>query len=112
MAPAFRLTMKPKATDNMDHLMVDFNQERQLLQNLKFLPVPQAPEMEVGGLSGVRQHCVCSLEDASGGQQDRPLHTGVQKDRPRRTATDQRRTLLGGGGQHQDHRILTVRFKV
>nr|XP_029500690.1 FSD1-like protein isoform X5 [Oncorhynchus nerka] len=38
MAPAFRLTMKPKATDNMDHLMVDFNQERQLLQNLKFLP--------------------------------------------------------------------------
>uniref|UniRef100_A0A8C7CBS2 Fibronectin type III and SPRY domain containing 1 like n=1 Tax=Oncorhynchus kisutch TaxID=8019 RepID=A0A8C7CBS2_ONCKI len=48
MAPAFRLTMKPKATDNMDHLMVDFNQERQLLQNLKFLPVPRAPEMEVG----------------------------------------------------------------
>ncbi|XP_041741203.2 FSD1-like protein isoform X2 [Coregonus clupeaformis] len=48
MAPAFRLTMKPKATDNMNHLMVDFTQERQLLQNLKFLPVPRAPEMEVG----------------------------------------------------------------
>ncbi|XP_038843374.1 FSD1-like protein isoform X3 [Salvelinus namaycush] len=48
MAPAFRLTMKPKATDNMNHLMADFNQERQLLQNLKFLPVPRAPEIEVG----------------------------------------------------------------
>ncbi|XP_045548633.1 FSD1-like protein isoform X4 [Salmo salar] len=48
MAPAFRLTMKPKATDNMNHLMVDFNQERQLLQNLRFLPVPRAPEIEVG----------------------------------------------------------------
>ncbi len=38
MAPAFRLTVKPKATDNMTHLMVDFSQERQLLQGLKFLP--------------------------------------------------------------------------
>uniref|UniRef100_A0AAY4A2Q2 FSD1-like protein n=1 Tax=Denticeps clupeoides TaxID=299321 RepID=A0AAY4A2Q2_9TELE len=47
MAPAFRLTMKPKATDNMTHLMVDFSQERQILQNLKFLPVPRAPEIDV-----------------------------------------------------------------
>uniref|UniRef100_A0A8B9KBC8 Fibronectin type III and SPRY domain containing 1-like n=1 Tax=Astyanax mexicanus TaxID=7994 RepID=A0A8B9KBC8_ASTMX len=47
MAPAFRLTMKPKATDNMTHLMVDFSQERQLLQGLRFLPVPRAPEIEV-----------------------------------------------------------------
>ncbi|XP_036384997.1 FSD1-like protein isoform X2 [Megalops cyprinoides] len=47
MAPAFRLTMKPRATDNMTHLMVDFSQERQLLQNLKFLPVPRAPEIDV-----------------------------------------------------------------
>ncbi|XP_048114506.1 FSD1-like protein isoform X3 [Alosa alosa] len=46
MAPAFRLTMKPKATDSMTHLMVDFSQERQLLQNLNFLPVPRAPEIE------------------------------------------------------------------
>jgi len=38
MAPAFRLTMKPKATDNMTHLMVDFSQERQMLQGLQFLP--------------------------------------------------------------------------
>lgn len=38
MAPAFRLTMKPKASDNMTHLMVDFSQERQLLQGLRFLP--------------------------------------------------------------------------
>uniref|UniRef100_A0A8C2IK83 Fibronectin type III and SPRY domain containing 1-like n=1 Tax=Cyprinus carpio TaxID=7962 RepID=A0A8C2IK83_CYPCA len=48
MAPAFRLTMKPKATDNMTHLMVDFSQERQLLQGLKFLPVPRAPEIVLG----------------------------------------------------------------
>ncbi|XP_031433651.1 FSD1-like protein isoform X2 [Clupea harengus] len=46
MAPAFRLTMKPKATDSMTHLMVDFSQERQLLQNLIFLPVPRAPEID------------------------------------------------------------------
>lgn len=38
MAPAFRLTMKPKASDNMTHLMVDFSHERQLLQGLRFLP--------------------------------------------------------------------------
>lgn len=38
MAPAFRLTMKPKATDSMTHLMADFSQEKQLLQNLNFLP--------------------------------------------------------------------------
>ncbi|XP_052380710.1 FSD1-like protein isoform X2 [Oncorhynchus keta] len=42
MASAFRLTMKPKVTDNMNHLMVDFTQERQLLQNLKFLPEQQS----------------------------------------------------------------------
>ncbi|XP_030641141.1 FSD1-like protein [Chanos chanos] len=47
MAPAFRVTMKPKATPTMTHLMVDFSQERQLLQNLRFLPVPRAPEIEV-----------------------------------------------------------------
>uniref|UniRef100_A0A673LI49 FSD1-like protein n=1 Tax=Sinocyclocheilus rhinocerous TaxID=307959 RepID=A0A673LI49_9TELE len=48
MAPAFRLTLKPKATDNMTHLMVDFSQERPLLQGLKFLPVPRAPEIVLG----------------------------------------------------------------
>ncbi|KAM6985529.1 FSD1-like protein isoform 2-T2 [Aplochiton taeniatus] len=47
MAPAFRLTMKPKATDSMTHLMVDFSQERQQLQKLQFLPVPRAPEIDV-----------------------------------------------------------------
>lgn len=38
MAPAFRLSLKPKVSDNMTHLMVDFSQERQMLQALKFLP--------------------------------------------------------------------------
>ncbi|KAK1176202.1 FSD1-like protein isoform X4 [Acipenser oxyrinchus oxyrinchus] len=47
MAPAFRLTMKPKATDCMTHLMVDFSQERQMIQSLKFLPVPSAPEVDI-----------------------------------------------------------------
>ncbi|XP_046870951.1 FSD1-like protein isoform X1 [Hypomesus transpacificus] len=46
MAPAFRLTMKPKATDSMTHLMVDFSQERLFLQDLQFLPVPRAPELD------------------------------------------------------------------
>lgn len=38
MAPAFRLSLKAKASDNMSHLMVDFSQERSMLQGLKFLP--------------------------------------------------------------------------
>lgn len=38
MAPAFRLSLKAKVSDNMSHLMVDFTQERQMLQALKFLP--------------------------------------------------------------------------
>uniref|UniRef100_A0A6I8QBU1 Fibronectin type III and SPRY domain-containing protein 1 n=1 Tax=Xenopus tropicalis TaxID=8364 RepID=A0A6I8QBU1_XENTR len=45
MAPAFRLSLKAKVTDNMSHLMVDFTQERRLLQNLHFLPVPSTPEI-------------------------------------------------------------------
>ncbi|XP_026510857.1 fibronectin type III and SPRY domain-containing protein 1 [Terrapene carolina triunguis] len=38
MAPAFRLSLKAKVSDNMSHLMVDFTQERRMLQSLKFLP--------------------------------------------------------------------------
>lgn len=38
MAPAFRLSLKAKASDNMSHLMVDFSQEREMLKALKFLP--------------------------------------------------------------------------
>uniref|UniRef100_A0A2K5DA60 Fibronectin type III and SPRY domain containing 1 like n=1 Tax=Aotus nancymaae TaxID=37293 RepID=A0A2K5DA60_AOTNA len=40
------LSLKPKVSDNMTHLMVDFSQERQMLQTLKFLPVPKAPEID------------------------------------------------------------------
>uniref|UniRef100_A0AAV2KS84 Uncharacterized protein n=1 Tax=Knipowitschia caucasica TaxID=637954 RepID=A0AAV2KS84_KNICA len=47
MAPAFRLSLKAKTSDNMSHLMVDFSQERELLQGLKFLPVPATPEIQV-----------------------------------------------------------------
>uniref|UniRef100_A0A2K6G3Y0 Fibronectin type III and SPRY domain containing 1 like n=1 Tax=Propithecus coquereli TaxID=379532 RepID=A0A2K6G3Y0_PROCO len=46
MASAFRLSLKPKVSDNMTHLMVDFSQERQMLRTLKFLPVPKAPEID------------------------------------------------------------------
>ncbi|EPY81046.1 fibronectin type III and SPRY domain containing 1-like isoform X5 [Camelus ferus] len=46
MASAFRLSLKPKVSDNMTHLMVDFSQERKILQTLKFLPVPKAPEID------------------------------------------------------------------
>lgn len=38
MAPAFRLSLKAKVSDNMSHLMVDFAQERRMLQALTFLP--------------------------------------------------------------------------
>ncbi|XP_076860457.1 fibronectin type III and SPRY domain-containing protein 1 [Brachyhypopomus gauderio] len=46
MAPAFRLSLKAKASDSMSHLMVDFTQEREMLQAIKFLPVPATPEIQ------------------------------------------------------------------
>ncbi|XP_053321845.1 FSD1-like protein isoform X2 [Spea bombifrons] len=46
MAAAFRLCLKPKVSENMTHLMVDFSQERQMIQSLQFLPVPKAPEID------------------------------------------------------------------
>uniref|UniRef100_A0A4W3HN02 Fibronectin type III and SPRY domain containing 1 like n=1 Tax=Callorhinchus milii TaxID=7868 RepID=A0A4W3HN02_CALMI len=46
MAPAFRLCLKLKISDNMTHLMVDFSQEKEMLKSLKFLPVPRAPEID------------------------------------------------------------------
>ncbi|KAM5238754.1 fibronectin type III and SPRY domain-containing protein 1 isoform 4-T4 [Ctenodactylus gundi] len=57
MAPAFRLSLKAKVSDNMSHLMVDFAQERQMLQALKFLPVPNAPEIDLAE-SLVADNCV------------------------------------------------------
>ncbi|KAJ8362927.1 hypothetical protein SKAU_G00117580, partial [Synaphobranchus kaupii] len=47
MAPAFRLSLKAKVSDNMSHMMVDFTQERNMLLALKFLPVPVTPEIQV-----------------------------------------------------------------
>ncbi|KAJ8378572.1 hypothetical protein AAFF_G00238770 [Aldrovandia affinis] len=47
MAPAFRLSLKAKVSDNMSHMMVDFTQERNMLLALKFLPVPATPEIQV-----------------------------------------------------------------
>lgn len=55
MAPAFRLSLKAKVSDNMSHLMVDFAQERRMLQALKFLPGERGPPQgfrEVAGASG------------------------------------------------------------
>ncbi|XP_064293902.1 FSD1-like protein isoform X2 [Phalacrocorax carbo] len=40
MASAFRISLKPKVSDSMTHLMVDFALERRMLQAVKFLPVP------------------------------------------------------------------------
>ncbi|XP_053228716.1 fibronectin type III and SPRY domain-containing protein 1 isoform X1 [Podarcis raffonei] len=57
MAPAFRLSLKAKVSDNMSHLMVDFGQERRILQSLKFLPVPSAPEIDTAE-SLVADNCV------------------------------------------------------
>ncbi|NP_001398133.1 fibronectin type III and SPRY domain-containing protein 1 isoform 4 [Mus musculus] len=57
MAPAFRLSLKAKVSDNMSHLMVDFAQERQMLQALKFLPVPSAPTIDLAE-SLVSDNCV------------------------------------------------------
>uniref|UniRef100_A0A8V1AKB9 Fibronectin type III and SPRY domain-containing protein 1 n=1 Tax=Gallus gallus TaxID=9031 RepID=A0A8V1AKB9_CHICK len=57
MAPAFRLSLKAKVSDNMSHLMVDFGQERRLLQGLAFLPVPSTPEIDLAE-SLVADNCV------------------------------------------------------
>ncbi|TRY95202.1 hypothetical protein DNTS_010014 [Danionella cerebrum] len=48
MAPAFRLSLKAKASDSMNHMMVDFTQERNMLQAITFLPVPAMPEIHEG----------------------------------------------------------------
>ncbi|XP_075934394.1 FSD1-like protein isoform X1 [Anarhichas minor] len=47
MAPAFRLTTRPVASENMLQFTVDFSSERAGLQRLHFLPVPRAPEIDV-----------------------------------------------------------------
>ncbi|XP_051757980.1 fibronectin type III and SPRY domain-containing protein 1 isoform X3 [Ctenopharyngodon idella] len=47
MAPAFRLSLKAKASDSMNHMMVDFTQERNMLQAITFLPVPATPEINL-----------------------------------------------------------------
>ncbi|XP_030050185.1 FSD1-like protein isoform X2 [Microcaecilia unicolor] len=57
MAAAFRLSLKPKVSDNMNHLMVDFSQERQMIQTLKFLSVPKAPEIDTADCL-VADNCV------------------------------------------------------
>uniref|UniRef100_A0A8C2VUU8 Fibronectin type III and SPRY domain-containing protein 1 n=1 Tax=Chinchilla lanigera TaxID=34839 RepID=A0A8C2VUU8_CHILA len=57
MAPAFRLSLKAKVSDNMSHLMVDFAQERQMLQALTFLPVPSTPVIDLAE-SLVADNCV------------------------------------------------------
>uniref|UniRef100_A0A3Q4GKQ9 FSD1-like protein-like n=1 Tax=Neolamprologus brichardi TaxID=32507 RepID=A0A3Q4GKQ9_NEOBR len=46
MAPAFRLTTRPAASDNMSQFTVDFSTERAGLQRLHFLPVPRAPQID------------------------------------------------------------------
>ncbi|KAM9242014.1 fibronectin type III and SPRY domain-containing protein 1 isoform 4-T4 [Dugong dugon] len=57
MAPAFRLSLKAKVSDNMSHLMVDFAQERRMLQAIKFLPVPSTPVIDLAE-SLVADNCV------------------------------------------------------
>ncbi|KFP26452.1 FSD1-like, partial [Colius striatus] len=57
MAPAFRISLKPKVSDSMTHLMVDFTMERHMLQAVKFLPVPKAPEIDLSACL-VADNCV------------------------------------------------------
>lgn len=47
VASAFRISLKPKVSDSMTHLMVDFSMERHMLKAIKFLPVPRAPEIDM-----------------------------------------------------------------
>ncbi|KFQ22239.1 FSD1-like, partial [Mesitornis unicolor] len=54
---AFRISLKPKVSDSMTHLMVDFALERRMLQALKFLPVPKAPEIDLAACV-VADNCI------------------------------------------------------
>ncbi|NXH78834.1 FSD1L protein, partial [Hydrobates tethys] len=57
MASAFRISLKPKVSDSMAHLMVDFTLERRMLQAVKFLPVPKAPEIDLAACL-VADNCI------------------------------------------------------
>ncbi|XP_068278446.1 FSD1-like protein isoform X4 [Nyctibius grandis] len=57
MASAFRISLKPKVSDSMTHLMVDFAVERRMLQAVKFLPVPKAPEIDLAACL-VADNCI------------------------------------------------------
>uniref|UniRef100_A0A8C5TXU1 Fibronectin type III and SPRY domain-containing protein 1 n=1 Tax=Malurus cyaneus samueli TaxID=2593467 RepID=A0A8C5TXU1_9PASS len=58
MAPAFRLSLKAKVSDNMSHLMVDFvRPSRGSLGALGPLPMPSAPEIDLAE-SLVADNCV------------------------------------------------------
>ncbi|XP_029693876.1 LOW QUALITY PROTEIN: FSD1-like protein [Takifugu rubripes] len=49
MAPAFRLSTRLTASENMSQFTVDFSGERAGLQRLHFLPVPGTPEINIPG---------------------------------------------------------------
>ncbi|NWZ59271.1 FSD1L protein, partial [Haliaeetus albicilla] len=57
MASAFRISLKPKVSDSMTHLMVDFALERRMLQSVKFLPVPKPPEIDLAACL-VADNCI------------------------------------------------------
>ncbi|NWI92315.1 FSD1L protein, partial [Pitta sordida] len=57
VASAFRISLKPKVSDSMAHMMVDFALEKRMLQAVKFLPVPKAPEIDVAACL-VADNCI------------------------------------------------------
>ncbi|XP_032942402.1 FSD1-like protein isoform X4 [Catharus ustulatus] len=57
VASAFRLSLKPRVSDSMTHMMVDFALEKRMLQSVKFLPVPKAPEIDVAACL-VADNCI------------------------------------------------------
>ncbi|OWK54525.1 FSD1-like protein [Lonchura striata] len=57
VASSFRLSLEPEVSDSMTHMMVDFTLAKQMLQALKFLPVPKAPEIDVAACL-VADNCI------------------------------------------------------
>ncbi|NXF52780.1 FSD1L protein, partial [Oceanites oceanicus] len=57
VASAFRMSLKPKVSDSMTHLMVDFTLEKRVLRAVKFLPVPKAPEIDLAACL-VADNCI------------------------------------------------------
>lgn len=112
MAPAFRLSLKAKVSDNMSHLMVDFAQERQMLQTLKFLPGEMGTCLGVQDSGRDREWAIKHTAWKSHNPQPPPpprIHMGLvwkQEDTHRGWGLVKSHPCRGGSGPHNGQGCL------